>query len=98
MVKTTSIPRCTNNSITQNTSTFESRIDSSYKRPLTVDLNQAATLLSSTYSSLEKDRAIGHMGVPYVKASRMATYSPADLDEWLESKRVLLNGKAGGAK
>jgi len=98
MVKTTSIPRCTNNSISQNTSSFESRIDSYDKRPLKADLNQAATLLSSTYSNLEKERAIGHTGVPYVKARRMATYSLADLDEWLKSKWVLLSGKAGGAK
>ena len=39
-------------------------------KPLAVDTKTAADLLNSTNSSLEKDRAIGHMGVPYIKAGR----------------------------
>jgi hypothetical protein len=36
--------------------------------PLAVDSKTAANLLNSTDASLEKDRAKGHMGVPYIKA------------------------------
>lgn len=57
--------------------------------PLTVDSKTAATLLSSTDASLEKDRATGHLGVPYVKAGRRVIYRLADLKSWLESHRVI---------
>jgi len=57
--------------------------------PLAVDTNTAANLLNSTNSSLEKDRAIGHMGVPYVKAGRRVIYSLADLDSWLTANRIV---------
>jgi hypothetical protein len=66
--------------------------------PLAVDSETAANLLNSTNSSLEKDRAIGHMGVPYVKAGRRVIYRLADLDEWLDSKRIVPTDKAGSAK
>jgi hypothetical protein len=89
MVKTSSKTRCTRNSITQNLFSFESRTDSSNIRPLTVDPNQAATLLNSTYSSFGKDRATGHTGIPYVKAGRRAIYRLADLDEWLSANRIV---------
>ena len=88
MVEPTSKNRCTTNSITQNTGSIESRADETSIRPLAVDPNQAATLLSSTYSSLEKDRATGHMGVPYVKAGRRVIYRLADLDEWLKANQI----------
>jgi hypothetical protein len=52
--------------------------------PLAVDSNTAANLLNSTNASLEKDRATGHMGVPYVKAGRLA-----DLDSWLTANRIV---------
>ena len=66
--------------------------------PLAVDSETAANLLSSTYSSLEKDRATGHMGVPYVKAGRRVIYRLADLVGWLESNRVVPCSRARGAK
>lgn len=56
--------------------------------PLAVDSETAANLLNSTNSSLEKDRAIGHMGVPYVKAGRRVIYRLADLDEWLTANQI----------
>jgi hypothetical protein len=56
--------------------------------PLAVDSETAANLLNSTNSSLEKDRAIGHMGVPYVKAGRRVIYRLADLDEWLKANQI----------
>jgi len=57
--------------------------------PLAVDSKTAANLLNSTNSSLEKDRATGHMGVPYVKAGRRVIYRLADLDEWLTTNRIV---------
>jgi hypothetical protein len=57
--------------------------------PLAVDSNTAANLLNSTNSSLEKDRAIGHLGVPYVKAGRRVIYRLADLEAWLAANRVV---------
>jgi hypothetical protein len=65
---------------------------------LAVDSKTAASLLSSTDASLEKDRAIGHMGVPYVKAGRRVLYRLADLAAWLESKRIFPTDRAGSAK
>lgn len=56
--------------------------------PLAVDSKTAATLLNSTVASLEKDRATGHMGIPYVKAGRRVVYRVMDLERWLASKCV----------
>ena len=61
--------------------------------PLAVDSETAANLLNSTNSSLEKDRATGHMGVPYVKAGRRVVYRLADLDAWLRANRVVPNNQ-----
>lgn len=57
--------------------------------PLAVDSKTAADLLSSTDASLEKDRANGHLGVPYVRAGRRVLYSVADLKDWLDQNRVV---------
>ena len=57
--------------------------------PLAVDTKTAANLLNSTDASLEKDRATGHMGVPYVKAGRRVVYRLSDLDAWLKANRVV---------
>lgn len=57
--------------------------------PLAVDSKTAASLLNSTDASLEKDRATGHMGVPYVKAGRRVVYRLSDLDEWLRVNRTV---------
>ena len=63
--------------------------------PLAVDSKTAASLLSSTDASLEKDRATGHMGVPYVKAGRRVVYRLADLDAWLSANRVVPRNQGG---
>ena len=57
--------------------------------PLAVAPLTAATLLGSTESSLEKDRATGHMGVPYIRAGRRVIYRLADLDAWLTANRIV---------
>lgn len=57
--------------------------------PLAVDTRTAADLLSSTDASLEKDRATGHLGVPYVRAGRRVIYRLSDLQDWLEQNRVV---------
>ena len=57
--------------------------------PLAVDSITAANLLNSTNSSLEKDRATGHLGVPYVRAGRRVVYRLADLDAWLTANRIV---------
>lgn len=57
--------------------------------PLAVSSKTAAVLLNSTNSSLEKDRATGHMGIPYVKAGRKVIYRLSDLDAWLKANRVV---------
>jgi len=56
---------------------------------LAVDSKTAAALLNSTDASLEKDRATGHLGVPYVKAGRRVVYRLADLDEWLKANQII---------
>jgi hypothetical protein len=66
--------------------------------PLAVSSKTAASLLDSTDASLEKDRATGHMGVPYVKAGRRVLYRLSDLDAWLSANRVIPCCKSGGAK
>ena len=57
--------------------------------PLAVDSETAANLLNSTNSSLEKDRANGRMGVPYVNAGRRIIYRLAVLDKWLTANRIV---------
>ena len=64
-------------------------VTQSTTEPLAVDTKTAATLLNSTDASLEKDRATGHLGVPYVKAGRRVIYRLSDLKSWLESHRVI---------
>ena len=55
--------------------------------PLSVPPRTAAEILGSTESSLEKDRAIGHLGFPYIKAGKRIFYRICDLDEWLAANR-----------
>ena len=62
-------------------------------KPLAVDTKTAANLLNSTNSSLEKDRATGHLGVPYVRAGRRVVYRLADLDAWLTANRIVPSSK-----
>ena len=64
--------------------------------PLAVNSKIAADLLDSTNSSLEKDRATGHLGVPYVKAGRRVLYRLSDLDAWLKANRVVPSSNKDG--
>lgn len=56
--------------------------------PLAVAPQQAAVLLGSKESSLEKDRANGHLGIPYVKAGKRIFYRLSDLEAWLTANRT----------
>ena len=58
-------------------------------KALAVDTNTAAALIDSTEAALEKDRAVGHMGVPFVRAGRHIIYSINDLQLWLKANRVI---------
>lgn len=69
---------------------------SNQPQPMAVDPKTAANLLNSSGASLEKDRATGHMGVPYVKAGRRVIYRLSDLDAWLKANRVVPSPKANG--
>ncbi len=55
--------------------------------PLAVSEKTAAELLGLSTSSLEKDRAQGHLGVPSTKAGRRVIYQLADLRSWLDEHR-----------
>ena len=57
--------------------------------PLAVDSKTAANLINFADSSLEKDRATGHMGVPYIRAGRRVVYRLSDLDAWLTANRIV---------
>ena len=54
---------------------------------LSVSNDKAAELIGIESPSLDKDRRIGHLGIPYVKAGRRVLYSLADLKEWLNNNR-----------
>jgi len=60
----------------------------SITQPLAVAPQVAASLVGSSESSLEKDRSIGHLGIPYVKAGKRVIYRLSDLHEWLELNRT----------
>lgn len=62
---------------------------------LAVAPQTAATLIGSTESSLEKDRAVGHLGIPFVKAGKRVIYRLSDLDEWLAANRTMPTKKGG---
>ncbi len=64
--------------------------------PLAVDIPTAAEMLGSTPSSLDKDRAVGHLGVPYVKAGRRVMYRLSDLETWLNANTVVPANNVGG--
>jgi len=55
----------------------------------TVNSPTAAKLLNSTNASLEKDRAKGHLGIPYAKVGRRVVYRLSDLEAWLSGKRIV---------
>lgn len=66
--------------------------------PLAVNPDTAAALIDSTPASLNKDRSVGHLGIPYVKAGKRVMYCVSDLQAWLESRKVFpSNGSIGGS-
>lgn len=54
---------------------------------LAVNPERAAEAIGLQAPSLEKDRRIGHLGIPFVKAGRRVIYRLADLKEWLEEQK-----------
>jgi len=55
--------------------------------PLAVGTLEAAESLGIQPSTLEKDRANGHLGVPYARAGRRVIYQLSDLKAWLEEQK-----------
>jgi hypothetical protein len=64
-----------------------------YKAPpqhpetLAVSPSQAAEVIGLQSPTLEKDRRVGHLGIPFVKAGRRVIYRFADLKDWLEEHK-----------
>jgi hypothetical protein len=56
--------------------------------PLAANPETAASVIDSTTASLNKDRSVGHLGIPYVKAGRKVIYRLADLEAWLKFNRI----------
>lgn len=54
---------------------------------ISVSNDKAAELLGLKPPSLDKDRRIGHLGIPYIKAGRRVLYSLNDLNEWIKANR-----------
>lgn len=54
---------------------------------LSVSNDEAAELIGIESPSLDKDRRVGHLGIPYIKAGRRVLYSLDDLKEWLDANR-----------
>jgi hypothetical protein len=54
---------------------------------LSVSKDQAAELIGIESPSLDKDRRVGHLGIPYVKAGRRVLYSLDDLKDWLDANK-----------
>jgi hypothetical protein len=57
---------------------------------LALAASAAAEAIGLQPASLTKDRQIGHLGVPYVKAGRRVLYCLADLKTWLEEQKINL--------
>jgi integrase len=54
---------------------------------LAVSPIRAAEIIGLTFSTLEKDRRLGHLGIPFIKAGRRVVYRLADLKDWLEEHK-----------
>jgi hypothetical protein len=61
--------------------------------PLAVAPKTAAKITDLAESNLEKDRAVGHLGIPYVKAGRRVVYRLADLQDWLTANLITPSSK-----
>lgn len=63
---------------------------------LSVSKDIAAKLIGIQSPSLDKDRRIGHLGIPFVKAGTRVLYCVDDLKKWLDAnKRTPAKGKDG---
>ena len=54
---------------------------------LAVSPSQAAKIIGLQSATLEKDRRLGHLGIPFVKAGRRILYRFSDLQDWLEKNK-----------
>ncbi len=54
---------------------------------LSVSNDKAAEIIGIEPPSLDKDRRVGHLGIPYVKAGRRVLYSLVDLKDWLNNNK-----------
>jgi len=63
---------------------------------------EAAQYLNLSPSTLELDRRIGRLRIPYIKIGKRIGYLFCDLDKWIEAHRVLPsqtpNNDEGGSK
>jgi DNA-binding protein Fis len=55
---------------------------------LAVSPNQAAKMIGLNVATLEKDRRLGHLGIPFVQAGRRIVYRLVDLKNWLEEHKI----------
>jgi len=65
-----------------------------HTEPLAVNPDKAAEVIGLQPPTLEKDRRIGHLGIPFVKAGRRVIYRLADLKDWLKDHRIQPKGKS----
>jgi hypothetical protein len=66
--------------------------------PIAVNNKTAADLIDTSTSTLEKDRATGHLGIPYVRVGRRVLYRLSDLEQWLREHQVTPEAESGGGK
>lgn len=53
-----------------------------------LDNKQAAEFIGMSIKSLDKDRCVGHLGIPFVKLGRAVRYRESDLKSWIDSRLV----------
>jgi len=55
---------------------------------LLANTQQAAKIVDIAASTLERDRAEGNLGIPYIRVGRNVRYLLSDLQQWLEDHRT----------
>ncbi len=88
MVKITPNTRCSRNCVTQTPFPRGFKADFFSVKPLSVASKHEAAPLSSTYSTLEKICANGHMSAIFVKARNGVIYCRADWDKWQTANHI----------
>jgi len=83
------LPQDLRHSIKSLISSEVNRSSSTFEWPDRMDRNQAAIYLGTTRKTLEFWHSTGKQKIPCFKLGRKVVYSRADLDAWLEKKRVL---------